>query len=317
MQETGQTGTAGKNTTSSVNPAPTGIMTDVIMSALSNAPVLSEAKTQAVEYLEQFQDLKIVDTETYKSAKAYFSEIRATRLELSKKFAGVTTTLKSLVKDYDAQAIKVVALYQSTETAIRAEIQRVDDEKRAEKEKAEREAAQRFMERTDRLFESGYTFNGYLYTCGTIFLDSDKIQDLPDDEFAAMVEKGRIESERIAAILAASDTKGDVDLVVIQGEPEEIVVQVGFDPPVENPGDWFGAPVAELPKISELPVTGTGPEIIVANRFAPFPEPDPSFRPPGFTAGYDACKKAVLEILSREQKFTRVELVGLITELKA
>jgi len=93
MEETGQTSTTGQK-----SDRETGIMTDVIMSALSNAPVLSEAKTHAVEYLEQFQDLKIVDTETYKSAKAYFSEIRATRLELSKKFAGVTTTLKSLAK---------------------------------------------------------------------------------------------------------------------------------------------------------------------------------------------------------------------------
>jgi len=318
MQETDMLVNPATNPDSLNDLAKSGMDAQLI-TIIQGAPIIKTEKAAAKEYLKQFDGLAIVDAEGYRAAVQYAKEIRATRLEMDKRFSGATMAMKTLVKAYDKDAGELVLLYKTVEANIRTEIKRVDDEKQQERERIEREAAQRFMERTDRLFESGYTFNGYLYTCGTIFLDSDKISDLPDEDFAAMVEKGRIESERIAAILAASETQGEVDLVVIQGEPEPPgeALPVADDTEKEAAGiDWFGTPVAgenETQRFVELPDRST-----TTLTFFPKiqPVPDPNFRPPGFTAGYDACKKAVLEILSREQKFTRVELVFEITGLR-
>jgi hypothetical protein len=272
---------------------------------IKTAPVIATEKQLATAYLKQYSGLKIVDTETYKTAKIIASDIRTRRLEMDKRFTGATSALKLLLKTYSDQANDLLLTYKAGEQEIRAEIKRVDDEKQAEKERIEREAAERFMQRTETLFDAGYTFNGYLYSVGTIFLDSGKIEDMADEDFAAMVEQGRLEASRISEVLAASQVKDAVD-VVIMTEPEPVEDFPVPPPVVAKPTQdlsWW-APVDENP---------------IQEDFIQKPEPpvvQTDFRPAGFTAGYDACKADVLAILASPEKFTRQALIDLIANLK-
>jgi len=221
-----------------------------VSSALANlletAPAIQDEQAQAAAYLEQFRGVRIVDAETYRSAKTYASEIRARRLELDKRFTGATSALKLLVKEYDKQSIELLQTYKAAEEALRAEIRRVDDEKQAEKEAAERAKLQRFHERTDQLFSVGYAYNGNVYTCGAVFLSPEQIDNLDDEAFSAAIEQGRREAERLAAILAAAEVKqaAQVEVVLMVTEEEETppTPPQAPTPPAAQNADWFAAP---------------------------------------------------------------------------
>lgn len=267
---------------------------------INDAPAVIAESAAALQYLDQFQGLKVVDRETYNAAKAYASEVRRIRLELAKKITGAVSAFKVVVKNYEGEANKVIALYGETEKAIRSEIQRYDDERKAEKEAAERAAALVFMQRTTSLFEVGFTFDGYAYKCGVIMLLPDAISAMSDSDLAEYIAKGREESARIAAIMTAAQAQ-------VKEEPLQQLPNVK---PAQAPAqniDWFDAPPADVSPITE--------ESILTPVEPPKVETD--FKPAGFTAGFDACKKAILDILAKDQKFTRSELVRLIKELKA
>lgn len=274
-----------------------------VLKLIEEAPQIKQVQQEAQTYLSQFKGLAIVDVETYKSAKAYFSEVRKTRLYLEKTFGAATTALKVLVKNYDKQAGEVIKLYKQTEADIKAKVQRVDDEAKAEKEREQYEKLQKFNARTDALFSAGYTFNGHSYTCGALNLTTDKIESMSDDEFNEKIEAGRAEADRIAAIMEAMAQVG----VEEQTAPPEVPE---LEQPKEAPAsattfDDFLAPLQQpAPKQENPPPVFEAPE-------------NTNYTPPGFSAGFDACKNKVLELLATNEKLTRASLIAKIEALKA
>lgn len=268
-----------------------------LINLIEAAPVISEEAIAAGEYLKQFQGLKIVDVETYRAAKAYASEIRAKRLDLDKQFTGATSALKTLVKGYEKEAASLISLYKTTESEIRDEIKRVDDEKKAAAEAEERAKAAAFMERTNQLFEVGYTFDGWQYKVGLIVLTPESIAGMSDELLQQYIQKGQEESQRIAAILSASQPKTETPKI------EQ----------VQDAGEWFAMPQSA----SDAPYL---PPSVPSDFFDPAPTAaaQENFRPSGFTAGFDACKARIIELLLDDsRKFTRAELINVIKSLKA
>lgn len=279
-------------------------VSDALVNLLETAPIIQDEQTAAAEYLERFRGVRIVDAETYRSAKLYAGEIRTARLDLDKRFTGATGALKMLVKQYDKQAGELLQTYKAAEQTIRDEIRRVDEEKQAEKEAAERAALQKFTERTNALFEVGFAYNGHVYTCGAVYLSPEQIDSLDEGAFAQAIEQGRTEAERVAAILASAEVKeAAVDVIITEPEPEPAPAATPAPAP-EPSVDWFAAP----------------PQTPIPDDFLRQPEPAPAaqtdFRPPGYTAGFDAAKNKVLAMLASERKFTRAELISAIGALR-
>lgn len=280
-------------------------ISDALIALIETAPVITDEQAAATEYLEQFRGVRIVDAETYRTTKIYAGEIRQRRLELDKRFTGATGALKMLVKQYDKQAGELLQTYKAAEQTLRDEIRRVDEEKQAEKEAAERAKLQRFHERTNQLFEVGYSYNGHVYTCGAVYLSPEQIDAIDDAGFTQAIEQGRREAERLAAILAQAGAKTDtarVDVVMVDNEPTP-------PPPAIN-ADW----IANLPELTNQPVPV--PDDFLQPNMPPQVEPT-DFRPPGYTAGFDAAKNKVLALLAdNERKYTRAELIGAIEALR-
>jgi hypothetical protein len=275
-------------------------VSDALVGLLEAAPVIDTEQALAAEYLEQFRGVRIVDAETYRTTKVYAAEIRQRRLELDKRFTGATGALKMLVKQYDKQAGELLQTYKAAEQSLRDEIRRVDDEKQAEKEAAERAKLQRFHERTDKLFEVGYAYNGHVYTCGAVYLSPEQIDALDDEAFNQAIEQGRKEADRLAAILAAAEV----------AEPVRVDVVVVDEPAPAPPpnADWF----ASMPEANAEPV----PDDFLQPAAPPVAEPL-DFRPPGYTAGFDAAKNKVLALLADTgRKYTRAELIAAIQALR-
>lgn len=287
-------------------------ISDALANLITAAPVIDEEKAMAAEYLEQFRGVRIVDAETYRSAKVYAGEIRQRRLDLDKRFTGATGALKMLVKQYDKQAGELLQTYKAAEQNLRDEISRVDDEKQAEKEAAERAALKKFTDRTNILFEAGYTYNGHSYICGAVFMTPEQIDAMPDDAFDKAVEEGRKEAQRLAAILeakAVEENPKEVQWVAEILKAEKVREQNQTAEPIAptytgaNVDEWFAAPPPS-------PID----EDFLHKKEAP-PQAQTDFRPAGFTAGFDAARNKILALLATERKFTRAELISLIERL--
>lgn len=287
-------------------------LTDAGLSAqlvqlIDNAPVIASEIESAGQYLAQFKGLKIVDAETYRAAKAYASEIRMRRLSIDKELTGAAAALKTLVKGYERQTGELLAMYKATESEIRDEIKRVDDEKKAAAEAEEREKARVFMEKTNQLFEAGFAFDGWQYKVGLIVLTPENIAGMSDDELADYVRKGQAETARIAGIMrkAQEAETARTEKQAAQSEQPATEKQEFADRPTKlanNVSDWFASPISE----DFLAIAQPEPEQEVVKNYVP----------PGFSAGFDACKNKIIALLSDEnRKFTRAQLIDEIKKM--
>ena len=262
--------------------------------------VKEHADNQIKPYSETIQELRaqytgitiagIEDRDGYKAAAEAAKTVRAERLALQKQAGGIVKILNDFKTKFQARAKSIIGEYSELEEEIRTEMSRIDEEKRAEKERQRLAELKKFNERTDLMFETGFVFDGYQYKVGTVFIVSGEIGDMSDDEFNTLVEKGRQEAERLARIVKEAPA-----------EPN----QAGETEPDEP---------AEQLQITRKYFHGQMEQT--------FPDPpdqpsaDPIYRPPGFTAGFDACRNKVLAILGRKEKFTRAQLREMVEQLK-
>lgn len=261
--------------------------------------VAEHADNQIRPYSETIQELRkqyagitiagTEDRDGYKSAAEAAKTVRAERLALQSQASGIVKALNDFKGKFQARAKSIIGQYSELEEEIRTEMSRIDEEKRAEKERQRLAELQKFNDRTDLLFETGFVFDGYQYKVGTVFVVSGQIGDMEDEEFNALVDKGREEAERLAkAVKEAPIPEPD--------EPEEPAEQLQITRKYfqGQPEQSFPAP-PDRPKISAFPA---------------------DYRPPGFTAGFDACRNEVLAILAKKEKFTRAQLREMVEQLK-
>lgn len=261
--------------------------------------VAEHANSQIKPYSETIQELRkqyagitiagTEDRDGYKSAAEAAKTVRAERLALQSQASGIVKALNDFKGKFQARAKSIIGEYSELEEEIRTEMARIDEEKRAEKERQRLAELQKFNDRTDLLFETGFVFDGYQYKVGTVFVVSGQIGDMEDEEFNALVDKGREEAERLAKAVKEAPIQEEAELV--QDTSRETTSQ----------RQWMGIPAEPVQSFPYPPDQ---------------PKADPDYRPPGFTAGFDACRNEVLAILARKEKFTRAQLRGMVEQLK-
>lgn len=285
-------------------PAQAEQPTQVVIS--TTAPILAAEKENASLYLAKFTDLEIVDAETLKAARGYATEIRTKRLALGKVFAEAVTRMKGVVKAYGDGSAALVEQYNTREQEIRRKIEAYEEARRAERQKEEREAAAKFLARTNQLFEAGYAFNGAYYFVGLFQVTPDEIQGMSEEELAQTVAAGQKEKTRIDALLAAKPAE------VVKEAPDEAAPETVVREPINPVTDWFTVEEGKpLQHHYQKPVS-------LAEIFTGMPAPPPPAdeRPVGFTTGFDACKNLVLELLAAERKYTRDQLREAVVGLR-
>lgn len=256
------------------------------------------------EYRKQYSGITIAgieDRDGYKAAQEAAKNVRATRLALQKESSAIVKAINDFKSKFQGHAKKVIGEFSELEEELRGEMARIDQEKAAEKERERLAELKRFNDRTDLLFEAGFTYDGYQYRAGAVFVVSGEIGDMPEEEFNAKVQEGREEAARLARLIEEAEKEK------AEESAERTVTRK----------TWQGQQSAPPPNLEPAHEQQREP----TPQFSPPPpvsemKADPDFRPPGFTAGFDACRNGVLEILDRKEKFTRAQLREMIQKLK-
>lgn len=253
-------------------------------------PIVADEAEAAKALQVEYADVIIVDDESYKTVKASWQVIRNRRLDWQKKVDSAVKSAKAKLQDWKNQADEVTFTLNSTEADLRDKMQQYDDAKKAEKEREERERHERFIAKTNRLFEAGFAYNGVYYVAGTVIVTPHQVEEYGEEEFEAILQKGKDEANQIKAALA-----------------EIAKQQQKAEAEAEQPKQEARTPFV-------LPV----PDDEIVLQFDDVPrQPVTEYRDPSFLAGFDACRNMVIDILQHEGKMTRADLVEMIRGLKA
>ena len=251
-------------------------------------PIVADEAEAAKALQVEYADVIIVDDESYKTVKASWQVIRNRRLDWQKKVDGAVKSAKAKLQDWKNQADEVTFTLNSTEADLRDKMQQYDDAKKAEKEREERERHERFIAKTNRLFEAGFAYNGVYYVAGTVIVTPHQVEEYGEEEFEAILQKGKDEANQIKAALAE---------IAKQQQKAE----------AEQPKQEARTPFV-------LPV----PDDEIVLQFDDVPrQPVAEYRDPSFIAGFDACKNMVIDILDNSAPMTRSELRQKIRDLQA
>lgn len=264
-------------------------------------------------------------------------EVRQNRLDLEKKKKAAAEIISSARTELNSFVDPVVGDLKSLEGELKDEINRVEQAKIDEELAIQAEKERRFAERTNQLFNNGFSYNGVNYVQGVVQYTPEAIDAFSDDEWITVVsnaEKGhaeierarKAEKERIAKLEAIAKQQAEKEAEeqrleakriaeeqraldkwkeFKKNEPVEVKSETGDgDDDSEMP---FGPPSQSFP----VPEVKTAP--IVENVPAKLSE----YRPAGYSMGFDACKTQVLSILRNTGPMKRSELISMVQSLNS
>ncbi len=309
---------------------------DLIYSPQNNSAMFEIVSTDNTSQVElEIQKFKtdygslqisgVQDREGYKSVQEAAKAVRARRLELQKEAKIIDQKIAQIKKDFNANAKLIIDGLDSLETELRQKLQAIDDEKERIKQAEKAAKLQKFVTRTQQLFDTGFLFNGWAYSLGTILVYTEDVHELSEDAFAEIVANGvamkaeidakEAERQKILDDLEQSRLKSiprDDTPKLILDEADEYVPEAEAD-------FWAGQPAVDLPfdvpTINESRIPPDGPFMPVYDRLPTPPPSLPSF-PVGYTLGFDAARNKVLQILDSPEKMTRDELKARIRSLE-
>lgn len=280
------------------------------------------------DFKERYADLSISgieDTQGYAAVKDAAKDVRAERLAAGKEAKRIGAMILDIKRQFKDHADGVVAEFAELEDGLRGELKRIDEERQEMREKEEREKLRRFNERTERLFDAGFTYNGYQYTSGLVFVAAADVADLDDAAFDAKIEEGRAEAERleaerleterkIAEAQAAEQRIAEAEAARrIQEADKDEQRRQGIEKAMPRPAADIPRPAADMPQQdADMPRPADPiPETFQAQR-----PPVTETVPPGFQAGFEACKNKVLLILAEPGNLTRKGLANRVAQIE-
>jgi len=164
---------------------------------------------------DEFKDLKIKDIDDkdgYKQVEEAYKLMKSKRIGVEKRHTDLKAESLAIGRGLDAAKNKYTKLLREGlggEDALGAELDRIDNLKKEEKEKADREAQQRLQGRVAELIENGIAFTGSYYTIGeTISMDVVTLKDMKDADYATFLDRVKTEN---AAIVEAKRLKDEED----------------------------------------------------------------------------------------------------------
>jgi hypothetical protein len=320
---------------------------DLIYSQQNNKTMLqieSKDNTNAIEqeiqkFKEDYGALQIsgvLDRDGYKLVQEAAKVVRARRLELQNEAKDIDKKIAQIKKDFNANAKLIIDGLDHLEIELRQKLKSIDDEKERIKQAEKAARLQKFVTRTQQLFDTGFLFNGSVYTLGTIMVTTDAIHELEEEAFAAIAEQGvAMKAEIDAKEAQRKELEAKFEALQQNGKlngirPKEKMIVDEHGPVDPESNFWNGReeyrPIEKWEEVAdklskEIPFdtiptfNGIHPIMPIHDRL-PTPKPSlPSF-PVGYTLGFDAARNKVLQILDSTEKMTREELKTKIREIE-
>lgn len=155
-----------------------------------------------LEIVKENPVITITDKETYEQAK----KTAAVLLKASTAIDGTSgieatatkylNTFKSMLKN----ALQPIALItRKPYDEQKAIISTWENAEEIKKQAEQREKLLKIKSRTDELFAVPFTFNGTVYSIGPVYIVGSQIENLPDNEFAEIVSKGKLVKQQLDA----------------------------------------------------------------------------------------------------------------------
>lgn len=300
---------------------------------------LTPYQAKVDEFRAQYKGMKIQgieDSEGYRAVKEAAKEVRAERIAAKKEAKRINGMILNIKRQFKDHADGVVGEFQALEDGLRSELKRIDEERQELREKEEREKLRRFNERTEALFDAGFTYNGYQYTAGMVFVAAADVSDLPDSKFKAKIQEGKAEAERIEKEKAEAEQRRK------EAERNERLARENERRAKE--AERRAREAEAEAKRARQEITRAGEEAerrlqeakkdeqrrrnvenatphnvqteLIPETFQPEREPVTETIPPGFQAGFEACRNKVLAILAQPGKLTRKGLAQAVAEIQ-
>lgn len=282
------------------------------------------------------------DKEGYKVVKDSITAIKKIvsgtekkRLELNRLFTKAINGKAAYIK---AELTPVLA-------ALQLQKDNVDNEvKRLKEEEAKRLEIQ-FMNRTNQLFEVGFSFNGQFYEIGDVRVSHLMAKSLSDEEFNQHIEEGKAtalkikqeEAEKLAKQEAERKELAELrrlkeEKELAEGKKFTVVDEINTiseNPSIKMP-EGIGSSFSTGPvsfegfnkKIIDKVATNNGVSAeeltkdIPSNSNKTFTVPQSQSTMNPYTQGFDACRKAVIELFTDPTPRKRAEFIELINNLK-
>jgi hypothetical protein len=173
------------------------------------------ARSWIAERKEQYQDLAITgvdDKDGIKSVTAAWQEIRNKRLAVQNKHTEIKADYLVITRAIDKEKNELVDLLKDIEDPLKAEIDRIENEKLAAKQEEDRKAAAALQARVDTLIQNGMAFNGRYYAIGEVVsIDVVTLKDLGDDEFDKLLGRVKTENQAILDAQAEKERKDQAE----------------------------------------------------------------------------------------------------------
>jgi hypothetical protein len=273
------------------------------------------------------------DRKGYKQVLELAKQVRSRRLEIQKNVKEIDSKIAQIRKDFNQNSRLIIDEFSEIETGLRQKLQVIDDEKEMIKQAEKAAKLQRYTDRTQQLFDTGFVFNGVIYSLGTLMATSEAINDWDDDAFGALLADGakmkaeiderEAEKEELLSQLKGIRAKermiiDEADGVESFGDPLKIGKSFAqthledrssrfWEENSGSMGEWPEQDLSKLPFDVNIGFVQTMPA-----------EPEKSIPkyPAGYTMGFDAARNKVLEILNGTEKMTREELKSKIIDLE-
>lgn len=127
-----------------------------------------------------------------------WQEIRNKRLAVEKKHKEIKGDYLVITRAIDGEKNELVKLLEEIEDPLKAELDRVEAEKEAIKQEAERKAQEKLQGRVAELLENGMAFNGSYYAIGdTISMDVVTLKGLNDEDYTRLLDRVKAENQKI------------------------------------------------------------------------------------------------------------------------
>lgn len=187
------------------------------------------ARSWIAEKKAEFKDYKIdglEDKEGYKKVHAAWQLIRSKRIAVGKKRQELKADLLVVGRIIDGEGNGLGTDLEEIEDPLKAELDRIDGLKEAEKLERMRLENERVQNRVRQLIENGIKFDGAFYSIGeTISMDIVTLKELPDEKYLSLLERVKDENGRIQKIAQELEAKRIADEQRLKDEADKLEKQ--------------------------------------------------------------------------------------------
>lgn len=148
------------------------------------------------------------DKDGQKAVHAAWQEIRNKRLAVEKTHKALKADYLVITRAIDGEKNDLVKLLEEIEDPLKAELDRIEAEREAIRQKAEREAQEKLQGRVAELLENGMSFNGSYYAIGdAVSMDVVTLKAMSDEDYGRLLDRVKTENQAILDRKAEEERK--------------------------------------------------------------------------------------------------------------